>query len=71
MDPRIIQASFRIQHNHDDGSLGEMVEDRSHHAPADHDPEADWQRERVFRCTSCAESMTILADDRGVARSGH
>ena len=63
MDPRIFQATYRIQHSHGDGAWGEMVEDRSHHAPADHDPERGWSRGRLFRCTTCDESVTLVVDE--------
>jgi hypothetical protein len=62
---RITQMALRIEHRHRDGSWGEMVEDRSHHAPADHDPERSWNVGRLFRCSSCDESLTVSADDEG------
>ena len=67
MDLRIIQVTYRIQHSHGDGNWGEMVEDRQHHAPADHDPERSWGRGRLFRCTSCDESVTIMTDEPGAS----
>ena len=59
MDPRSILTTYRLEHSHRDGSWGEMVEDRTHHDPADHDPERGWGRARVFRCSSCDESVSI------------
>ena len=60
---RIVEMAYRIDHRHPDGSWGEMVEDRSHHNPADHDPERNWSRFRIFRCTSCEASVTITTDE--------
>jgi hypothetical protein len=36
-----------------------MVEVQSHHDSAAHDPERQWPWRRIFRCTSCAETITI------------
>ena len=62
---RIVEMAYRIDHRHPDGSWGEMVEDRSHQSPADHDPERKWSRFRIFRCTSCEASVAI-ANEEGV-----
>lgn len=62
MDPRSILTTFTVEHAHRDGTRGLMVEDRTHHDPADHDPERFWNRKRIFRCASCDESVTIVAD---------
>jgi hypothetical protein len=62
---RIMEMAYRIDHRHPDGSWGEMVEDRSHHSPADHDPERKWGAFRIFRCTSC-EASVMVADEEGV-----
>jgi hypothetical protein len=67
MDPRIIQESYRIEHRHGDGSWGEMVEDRPPHDAAELDPERGWRNGRLFRCTSCDESVMIVPDDPGAA----
>jgi hypothetical protein len=54
------EIRYRIEHRHKDGGWGEMLEDRSHHDPADHDPERAWNRRRIFRCTSCEEALTLI-----------
>jgi hypothetical protein len=59
MDQAQFELRYRIEHRHKDGSWGEMVEDRSHHGPADHDPERGWGLRRIFRCTSCDEAVTL------------
>jgi hypothetical protein len=33
MDQRLLQLQYRVEHEHADGSWGEMVEDRSAHDP--------------------------------------
>jgi hypothetical protein len=63
MDQATLDFMFRLQHRHKDGSWGDMVEDRPHHAPSDHDPERGWGLRRIFRCTSCEESVTLLPGD--------
>jgi hypothetical protein len=64
---RYIQMELMIRHRHDDGSWGEMVEDRSHHDPADHDPERRWGIGRIFRCTSCTEAVAVTPGPEGGA----
>ncbi len=59
MDPaRLVEMEFRISHSHNDGSSSPMVE-VPHHDPAAHDPERHWGFRRIFRCTSCEETITI------------
>jgi hypothetical protein len=64
---RIVEMALRIEHRHGDGSWGEFQEDRSHHSPSDHDPERLWGIRRIFRCTSCDDSVTIIEGDEGGA----
>ena len=59
MDPRILQLEYRIQHEHRDGSWGEMAEERAPHDSAQTDPEREWSLRRVFRCTACDEVVTL------------
>lgn len=60
MDQTVFELRYRIEHRHKDGSWAEMVEDRSHHDAADHDPERGWGLRRIFRCASCEESATLI-----------
>jgi hypothetical protein len=62
MDPRTILMTFRVEHSHRDGSWGEMVESHVHDA-AETDPERDWGRRRIFRCTTCDESVSVRAGE--------
>ena len=59
MDQRLLQLQYRVEHEHSDGSWGEMAEDRSHHDPSDHDPERSWSLRRIFRCASCGETVAL------------
>jgi hypothetical protein len=63
MDPRIIELQYRIEHQHRDGSWGEMVEETSHHDAAAHDPERNWSLRRVFRCTTCGELVSLASGE--------
>lgn len=55
-----LDAVYRVMHRHPDG-WAEM-QPRSHHAPADHDPERAWGRGVIFACEACQESVTLLPD---------
>ncbi len=70
MDQARFDLYYKIEHRHKDGSWGEMVEDRSRHSAVDHDPERKWSAFRIFRCTSCNASVTIVSDD-GVPLPDH
>ncbi len=48
---------LQLQHRHSDGSWGEM--ERSHHDPADHDPERDWANGQLFVCKACGEEVVV------------
>jgi hypothetical protein len=69
MDPRSILTTYRVEHRHRDGSWGEMVEDRTHHDPAEHDPERGWRDGRRFQCTSCDESVMVRPESPDLAAS--
>jgi len=71
MDPRSALMLFRVEHSHGDGTWGTMVEDRSHHDAADHDPERGWGQRRVFRCDACDESVSIVTDGPAPAPTDH
>lgn len=53
---RLAEIEYRISHRHPDGAWGEMVQA---HDSATDDPERQWGKSRLFRCTSCDESVTI------------
>lgn len=58
---------FRLEHRHGDGSWGTFQ--RTHHDPADHDPERDWAKGQLYACTSCPELVRIGAPAGGTASS--
>jgi hypothetical protein len=60
---RIAEIALRIEHRHSDDTWGEMREERSHHDSADHDPERSWGVRRLFRCTSCSETVTVITGE--------
>jgi hypothetical protein len=65
---RYVEAAYRIQHQHRDGSWGLMEEEEPttlHHTPTEHDPERGWLRGRIFRCKSCDEVMTVVPGAEG------
>jgi hypothetical protein len=49
---------FQLEHQHNDGSWSDLDEDRSHHGAAAHDPERGWI-ERIFRCSTCSETVRL------------
>ena len=61
MDQRMLELQYRVEHEHPDGSWGQMVEDeRPPHDAAETDPERGWMQ-RTFRCVSCGEVMRLLS----------
>ena len=67
MDQRIQQLQYRIEHQHGDGSWGEMIEQPAHHDSAAHDPERSWSLRRIFRCTGCGDTVTLSREEGGPA----
>ena len=66
---RFVETQYRLEHRHNDGSYAPMQEQPLHHGAAEHDPERQWGRGRIFRCTTCDEAVTLLpADEPGAAR---
>jgi hypothetical protein len=64
---RFVESQYRIEHRHKDGAWGVMREEQREHGAAEHDPERGWGIRRIFRCTSCDESMTIVEGEEGAA----
>ena len=63
----IVAGDVRIEHQHADGSWATM-EPRDPHAPAENDPEREWERGRVYVCTVCQEAIRI-AEPEGAGGS--
>ena len=60
-----LAATVRIEHRHTDGSWSPLQ--RSHHDPADHDPERGWSKAELYRCTSCDEEVRVVPVDEAPA----
>jgi hypothetical protein len=56
-----LAASIRLEHRHSDGSWNPLQ--RSHHDPADHDPERGWSRGEIFQCSTCDEEVRVVPTD--------
>jgi hypothetical protein len=64
-----LAAALRIEHRHSDGTWSAF--ERSHHDPADHDPERGWANGHIYSCTTCDEQIRVLPpDDAPVSGSG-
>jgi hypothetical protein len=63
-DPRLTQLEYEISHRHADGTYGRMEE---HHDPAQHDTERAWGFRRIFKCTTCEETITLIPNEEGGA----
>lgn len=63
---RVAELNLRFQHRHDDGSLGTFEPEPSHHSPTDHDPERDWAKGTIYKCTTCDEEIVVGHDDPSV-----
>lgn len=53
--------SLRLEHRHADGSWSTL--ERSHHDPANHDPERDWANAQIYSCPTCDEQIRVTAPD--------
>jgi hypothetical protein len=63
MDVQWAAVQYRIEHRHSDGDWAPMVEEGSHHDAAEHDPERQWGKRRLFRCTKCDEAVLIEPEE--------
>lgn len=62
---RLAEEMLRLEHRHDDGSWGTL--ERTHHDPADHDPERGWAKgDIIYACTTCDEVVRVRPSDPGV-----
>ena len=50
----------RMQHSHGHGDWHDMVEVETAPDSAESDRERDWQRGRIFRCTTCEDEIRIV-----------
>jgi hypothetical protein len=49
----------RLQHNHGGDEWHDMVDATPGHDSAESDPERQWARGRIFRCTACEDEIRI------------
>jgi hypothetical protein len=54
-------AGMQLEHRHTDGSWNRLQ--RSHHDPADHDPERDWVKGQIYSCSTCDEQIRVSAPE--------
>ena len=54
-----LETALRLEHRHDDGSWSPLVLRPSHHDAAEHDPERDWAKGRIYACTTCSEEIRV------------
>ena len=68
MDQRMLELQYRVEHEHPDGSWGQMVEEETPpHDAVETDPERGWSLRRVFRCTACNDVVTLAREPDAVA----
>ena len=66
---RSAEYSLELKHRHDDGSWGSFAPVPPHHSPTDHDPERDWAKGTIYRCTTCDEEVLVTPnEDPGAPR---
>ena len=53
----------RLEHHHGGDSWHDMEEVSASHDPAESDPERDWSRGRIYRCTTCEDEIRVIAPD--------
>lgn len=53
----------RLEHSHGDDKWYEMHPVAPTHDPSETDPERDWARGRIYRCSSCEEEIRVVAPD--------
>jgi hypothetical protein len=52
-----------LRHRHADGSWGELEPETTHHDPASHDQERQWDDSRLFVCKTCGEQVEAQVRD--------
>jgi hypothetical protein len=53
----------RLEHNHGGDEYHDMYEVTSAHDSAESDPERDWARGRIYRCTVCEDEIRVSLPD--------
>jgi hypothetical protein len=64
---RISELTLGLEHRHSDGSWGSL--ERSHHDPAELDPEREWATGEIYICKACGEQIRVRhLEDPGSAK---
>lgn len=53
----------RLEHNHGGDDYHDMVEVTRGHDSAENDPERQWARGRIFRCSACEDEIRVSMPD--------
>jgi hypothetical protein len=53
----------RLEHHHGGGEYHDMYEVSEPHDSADSDPERDWARGRIYRCSVCEDEIRVSLPD--------
>jgi len=64
---------FRLRYRCWIGSCGlhDMSEVTSDHDASEHDPERQWARGRIFRCTTCEDEIRVVLPDPSPVEGAH
>ncbi len=57
----------RFEHSHGGDSWHAMEEVSAGHDTAEHDPERQWSKGRVFKCSTCEDSIRVVLPEEGEA----
>ena len=57
----------RFEHSHGGDDWHAMEEASPGHDTAEHDPERQWQKGRVFTCTACEDSIRVVLPEEDQA----
>ena len=53
----------RLEHNHGNNDWHEMNEVSGDHDAAGSDPERQWARGRIYRCSTCEDEIRVVMPD--------
>ena len=53
----------RLEHSHGGDEYHDMYEVSEAHSPAESDPERDWARGRIYRCSVCEDEIRVTLPD--------
>ena len=53
----------RLEHHHGGNEYHDMVEVTPGHDSAESDPERQWSRGRIYRCTVCEDEIRVTLPD--------